>query len=119
MAQVIKEMGAAGAIEGLNIHKAKGGEWRHVFVIGARDGVIPDHRARTIEQKLEERNALYVAMTRASSTLTILHAPQTIMKQHKKYEHVDRLSQFLKHKSVLRCLTKEQSTEILARAAKR
>ena len=116
MAHAIKEMGAAGAVKGLNIHKAKGGEWPHVFVIGATDGVIPDHRALTTEQKLEERNALYVAITRASSTLTILHAPQTIMKQHKKYEHVDRLSQFLNHKSVLKHLTKEQSTEILARS---
>ena len=116
MAHAIKETGAAGAIEGLNIHKAKGGEWPHVFVIGATEGVIPDHHAWTIEQKLEERNALYVAITRASSTLTILHAPQTIMTQHKKYEHVDRLSQFLNHKSVLKYLTKEQSTEILARS---
>lgn len=116
MAQTIEKMGAAGAIKGLNIHKAKGGEWPHVFVIGATDGVIPDHHAWTIEQKLEERNALYVAITRASSTLTILHAPQTIMKQHKKYEHVDRLCQFLNHKSVLECLNKEQSAESLARA---
>ena len=116
LAQAIEEMGAAGAIKGLNIHKAKGGEWPHIFVIGATDGVIPDHRAWTTEQKLEERNALYVAITRASSTLTILHAPQTIMKLHKKYENVDRLCQFLNHKSVLKCLTKEQSAESLARA---
>ena len=116
MAHAIKEMGAAGAIEGLNIHKAKGGEWPHVFVIGATDGVIPDHRAWTNEQKLEERNALYVAITRASSTLTILHAPQTVIKQYKQSETVDRLCQFLNHKSVLKCLTREQSAEILARA---
>lgn len=117
MAHAVNEMGADGAIEGLNIHKAKGGEWPHIFVIGATDGVIPDHRAWTTDQKLEERNALYVAITRASSTLTILHAPQTIMKQHKKYEKLDRLSQFLNHKSVLKCMTKEKSTEMLARAS--
>ena len=85
-------------------------------MIGATDGVMPDHHAWTTEEKLEERNALYVAITRASSTLTILHAPQTIMPRHKKYEQVDRLSQFLNHKSVLKCMTREKSTEMLARA---
>ena len=85
-------------------------------MIGATDGVMPDHHAWTTEEKLEERNALYVAITRASSTLTILHAPQTIMPRHKKYEQVDRLSQFLNYKSVLKCMTREKSTEMRTRA---
>ena len=96
--------------------QSKRGEWPHVFVIGATDGVMPDHRAWTTKQKPEERNALYVAITRALSTLTILHAPQKILKQHKKYEDVDRLSQFLNYKSVLKRLTKEHSAEIKASA---
>ena len=68
------------------------------------------------EEKLEERNALYVAITRASSTLTILHAPQTIITGRKKHKEIDRLSQFLNHKSVLKFLSREKSAEILARA---
>lgn len=116
MTKAIEKIGRAGAIMGSSIHAAKGGEWPHVFVIGATDGVMPDHHARTFEEKLEERNALYVAITRASSTLTILHAPQTIITGRKKHKEIDRLSQFLNHKSVLKFLSREKSAEILARA---
>ena len=116
MAQAIQENGKADTIKGYGIHQAKGGEWRHVFVIGATDCVIPDYHAQTVAEKIEERNALFVAITRASATLTVLHAPYTILKPHKKPERVDLLSQFLDHKLVLKRMSKEKSTEMLARA---
>lgn len=116
MALHVGEIGAARAIKRFSIHAAKGGEWRHVFVIGATTGVIPDFRSQTHERQAEELKLLFVAITRASSTLTVLHAPQTVMTRHKRNEKFDSLSKFLTHKSVLKCLTVEQSTETLARA---
>jgi DNA helicase-2/ATP-dependent DNA helicase PcrA len=59
-------------------HSAKGLEFDTVFVVGCEDGVIPDKRAisaypvRNAEKKLlEERRALYVALTRAAKEVVI------------------------------------------------
>lgn len=50
-------------------HAAKGLEFDTVFVVGCEDGLIPDRRATTADRSekrlLEERRALYVAITRA------------------------------------------------------
>lgn len=67
------------AIETSTIHAAKGREWKHVFLIGATDGVLPDWRADTDAKLAEERNVMYVAVTRASETLTISFAPATFV----------------------------------------
>lgn len=53
------------------IHSAKGREWRHVFVVGCEEGVLPSGKAGTPEQVEEERRLMYVAMTRAAETLTL------------------------------------------------
>jgi superfamily I DNA/RNA helicase len=52
------------------IHSAKGQEWDAVFVLNVVDGCIPSDMATgTPEEIEEERRLLYVAMTRAKSTL--------------------------------------------------
>jgi superfamily I DNA/RNA helicase len=51
----------------LTIHRAKGQEFEHVFVLYLRAGDFPDFRG-PIE---EERRLLYVALTRARSTVYI------------------------------------------------
>jgi DNA helicase-2/ATP-dependent DNA helicase PcrA len=48
-------------------HAAKGREWRHVWVVELQDGDWPLKRG----DQDEERRLLYVAMTRASQTLTL------------------------------------------------
>ena len=53
------------------IHKAKGREWRVVFILGANDNAIPGRQAETREELEEERRILYVAMTRAKDELYI------------------------------------------------
>jgi DNA helicase II / ATP-dependent DNA helicase PcrA len=62
-------------ITSATIHAAKGGEWQHVHLLGVTDGILPIYRARTLDAIAEERRLLYVACTRARSTLTLYHAP--------------------------------------------
>ena len=49
------------------VHQAKGREWKHVFVIGAQQGMMP-HKDGEL---LEEHRILFVACTRAADTLDI------------------------------------------------
>lgn len=61
----------------MTIHAAKGLEWDHVVVLGAREGGMPSEQALQAEpdarERLlaEERRLLYVAVTRARRTLLI------------------------------------------------
>jgi DNA helicase-2/ATP-dependent DNA helicase PcrA len=49
------------------VHQAKGREWKNVFVIGAKQGMMP-HKDGEL---LEEHRIFYVAATRAADSLTI------------------------------------------------
>ncbi|MCJ8521828.1 DNA helicase-2/ATP-dependent DNA helicase PcrA [Pseudorhizobium tarimense] len=55
------------------IHSAKGQEWRSVFMLNCVDGCIPSDLATgTTAEIEEERRLLYVGMTRARDSLTLL-----------------------------------------------
>jgi len=49
------------------VHQAKGREWKHVFVVGAKQGMMP-HKDGEL---LEEHRIFFVACTRAADTLDI------------------------------------------------
>jgi DNA helicase-2/ATP-dependent DNA helicase PcrA len=69
------------------IHAVKGMEWDHVFVVGATDGYMPfylAHGNNAAEQ--EERNLLYVAVTRASKTVRLYHAPCEHTRSHQRFK---------------------------------
>ncbi len=53
----------------MTFHRAKGLEWRVVFVTGLEDGLVPIAHARTPQAVSEERRLLYVACTRAMDDL--------------------------------------------------
>jgi DNA helicase-2/ATP-dependent DNA helicase PcrA len=53
----------------MTFHRAKGLEWRVVFVTGLEDGLVPIAHARSSEAFAEERRLLYVACTRAMDDL--------------------------------------------------
>ena len=61
----------------MTVHAAKGLEFEHVFLAGWEDGLFPSQRSldegglRSLE---EERRLAYVAITRARTRCTILHA---------------------------------------------
>lgn len=55
------------------IHSAKGQEWRSVFMLNVVDGCIPsDLGAGSTAELEEERRLLYVGMTRARDSLTLV-----------------------------------------------
>ncbi|WP_347556687.1 ATP-dependent helicase [Robbsia sp. KACC 23696] len=55
------------------IHSAKGQEWASVFLMNAVDGCLPSDLATgQIDEIEEERRLLYVAMTRAKTSLDIV-----------------------------------------------
>lgn len=101
MRMAIKGFGAAGALETSTIHGAKGREWRYVFVIGVADNVLPDYRSTSAEKLSEERNLLFVAITRASERVTLSYAPQTITgSERQKSVDAQKLCRFLDHPAV-------------------
>lgn len=65
------------AVPVMTIHAAKGLEWDHVLILGAREGGIPSEQALQAEPEArerllaEERRLLYVAVTRARKSLLI------------------------------------------------
>lgn len=58
----------ADAVQVMTIHKAKGKEFRYVWVVGCAEGIMPHARSDDLE---EERRIAYVAMTRAEDALTL------------------------------------------------
>ena len=68
------------------IHAAKGLEWEHVFIVGATDGYLPLYHARDKAQLGEERNLLYVAVTRAREAVRLYHAPCKHAKSRQRFE---------------------------------
>jgi DNA helicase-2/ATP-dependent DNA helicase PcrA len=60
---------AGEAVDLMTFHRAKGLEWRVVFLTGLEEGLVPIAHARSREAIAEERRLLYVACTRAMDEL--------------------------------------------------
>lgn len=54
-----------------SVHKAKGKEWNNVYILGFHE-YMPSPMAKQEWQKVQETNLIYVACTRAQSTLTLV-----------------------------------------------
>ncbi len=83
-----------GAVNLTTVHKAKGQEWEHVFILQCNDGKWGNRRQRELlplpegilqhsqpsnkERNEDERRAFYVALTRAKYSVTISY-PETVV----------------------------------------
>ena len=93
----------ADAVATSTIHAAKGREWSHVLIIGATDGLLPIYLSRDLHALAEERNLMYVAITRAKQTVRIYHSPSANSRSRQRFTA---LSRFLDTAEVERCFRK-------------
>ena len=67
--EVATEQAPADGVVLSTFHRAKGLQWKCVFVIGLSEGLVPIASARSGAALEEEQRLLYVAMTRAEDDL--------------------------------------------------
>lgn len=70
---------SASGIPLLTVHSSKGLEFEIVFIIGLTDGTFPDYRVKTDSQKIEEKNNMFVALTRAKRECYLTYPKSKLM----------------------------------------
>lgn len=75
----IRAIRASGAVRVATLQWAKGLEFRHVIVGGANQIWVPEEDDEAEAQEDRRRRLLYMAMTRATGTLTVTHSGDGVM----------------------------------------
>ena len=74
------------AVVTATIHAAKGGEWDHVLIVGATEGLLPLYLSCDAQSLDEERRLLYVAITRARHRVRLYHAPTNHARSRQRFD---------------------------------
>ena len=64
---------AGGGVKFATLHRTKGLQWPHVYILGLEDGRMPDYRATSAQDIAEERRTCFVGVCRAEHVLTLTH----------------------------------------------
>ena len=68
------------AVTLMTLHSAKGLEYPHVFMIGLEEGIFPHSRSMLDPSQLEEeRRLMYVGITRAEKSLSLVYANERML----------------------------------------
>lgn len=106
--QHFSDLNAQARVTTSTIHGAKGMEWQHVLVVGVTEGLCPIYHVKPDDKfgLQQERNALFVAVTRAVDSVTLFHAPRSHGRSRRLF---DEPSQFMKTKAVRQALNMVES----------
>lgn len=65
---------SGGGIKVATLHRTKGLQWQHVYLLGLEGGHLPDYKASGADQISEERRLCFVGVSRAKEQLTFTRA---------------------------------------------
>ena len=80
LVEIVNRLAGHGAVQVISSHGSKGREFDYVFIAGLEDDVLPDYRAHSrIEDLDEERRIFYVSLTRARKAAYLTSASERLM----------------------------------------
>lgn len=99
------------------MHRSKGLEWKHVFIVDCVNGITPSAKAENMDDFEEERRLFYVAMTRAKENLYLYTYRKNHSKKVEPSPYLDEMQMFskgLENKQVKKSEKKKMAAPLFA-----